>query len=606
MNITWNKYFDKIYCLHYIPFKERKELMDFQLKRIGILDSGIFSYYLTYNNALDKKFERFFRYSSEKIKNNIFINTSIFFGHYNVIREAYAHDYNRILIIEDDVRFLRDLNKIEQVLNNRPQNADIILYDKFLYSMGDFNKLALNKVNDYYAKFSRCTSAGCYQLNRKGMKRIIELTEKEPQMCDCYFYSADQSLTNLNYYCSIENLAIQSTFSDAQQNITENNSMNYHRLYKYQNIDFDKYMMRKDGSPFYYGDLIDQLKTQKYNDIIKVTDQYSYNINDQVNPANMNICFAVTNNHFDKLLPIIYSFKKYSNKDSKFNFYIITDDKNLEKYYLQLEPFKDQRTNFKIVDATEYMQQINVTFNHWRTFMSYMKLFIPTLFPEVDKILYVDYDTMIFNKGIENFYNLDFEDNYLIATEDFLSTCGGLCNLDTNFFLQYQIFNILTKHYFNSGVLLINSKKIREEGFDKQIKQFLKQDRPDDINNSILHNVFKILSQKRTVHPRDITFKLTDQSVFNFLFADKKVKIISNIFNLMVLGCNNFLYERYLREKWGLSCFQQAYEKSVILHINKLKYWAVVPENEVRLTDLQFKAIEKCKTIKKEMEEVLK
>ena len=152
MSITWNKYFDKIYCLHYIPFKERKELMDFQLKRIGILDSGIFSYYLTYNNALDKKFERFFRYSSEKIKNNIFINTSIFFGHYNVIREAYAHDYNRILIIEDDVRFLRDLNKIEQVLNNRPQNADIILYDKFLYSMVDFNKLALNKVNDYYAK----------------------------------------------------------------------------------------------------------------------------------------------------------------------------------------------------------------------------------------------------------------------------------------------------------------------------------------------------------------------------------------------------------------------------------------------------------------------
>ena len=606
MSITWNNYFDKIYCLHYVPFKERKELMDFQLRRIGILDSGIFSYYLTYNNALDKKFERFFRYSSEKIKNDKLINISIMFGHYNLIREAYVYGYNRILIIEDDVRFLRDLNKIEQILNKRPQDANIVLYDKFIYSFDDFNKL--EKVNEFYAKFSCCTSAGCYQLDRKGMERIIELVEKDPQAYDCYFYFANSALANLNHYCSIENLAVQSTFSNAQQ-ICEKfgeNALNYHRLYKFQNIDFDNYMMRKDGSPFYYGDLIDQLKTQKYSNIIKVTDQYSYNINDQVNPANMNICFAVTNNHFDKLLPIIYSFKKYSNKDSKFNFYIITDDKNLEKYYLQLEPLKDQRTNFKIVDATKYMQQINVTFNHWRTFMSYMKFFIPVLFPEVDKILYMDYDTMIFNKGVENVYNLDFEDNYLIATEDFLFTCNGLCNLDKNLFLQYQIFSHITEHYFNSGVLLINSEKIREEGFDKQIKQFLKQDRPDDINNSTMFKIFQELKQKRTVYPKDITFKLTDQSVFNFLFADKKVKIISNIFNLMVIGSNNFPYEKYLQEKWDLSCFQQAYEKSVILHINKLKYWAVVPENEVRLTDLQFKAVKKCKRLKKEMEEVLK
>ena len=47
--------------------------------------------------------------------------------------------------------------------------------------------------------------------------------------------------------------------------------------------------------------------------------------------------------------------------------------------------------------------------------MTYARLLIPMLLPHLDKVLYIDYDVAIINKGIEWLYNIDFGNKYIVT-----------------------------------------------------------------------------------------------------------------------------------------------------------------------------------------------
>ena len=74
--IQWNKYFDHIYCICNIGIN-RFEKINSELKRIGILDSGIFSWKITTNKLLSYT-NYDLKYNNEKYDNNVIIkNKSI-------------------------------------------------------------------------------------------------------------------------------------------------------------------------------------------------------------------------------------------------------------------------------------------------------------------------------------------------------------------------------------------------------------------------------------------------------------------------------------------------------------------------------------------------
>ena len=255
--INWSKYFDKIYCLHFIPYTERKKLMDFQLKRVGILDSGIFEYSFTYGNQQEKKFKQYVKKIRPQIENDKFISIPILYGHYKIIKKAKEQNLQHILILEDDARFLKDLDKIEQILSNRPKNANVILYDKFIIK-SELNK-QFKPINNYYNTFECCCSTGCYSLDNIGIKYLLHKYETYPQTADGYFYAAKDCLKGLTYCCSNKNLAVQASFKKSNNvNLMQNTQLTFQMFYKYLNIDFNDYMMRKDGSPYNYGDYIEE------------------------------------------------------------------------------------------------------------------------------------------------------------------------------------------------------------------------------------------------------------------------------------------------------------------------------------------------------------
>lgn len=96
------------------------------------------------------------------------------------------------------------------------------------------------------------------------------------------------------------------------------------------------------------------------------------------------------------------------------------------------------------------------------TLTIFFRLFIPVMFPKYHKCIYIDADTVI-PGDISRLYNEDLEDNYLGCIVD-------KSTIDNEILASYfeEVVGIPRDKYINSGVLLMNSKKLRELKIDEK------------------------------------------------------------------------------------------------------------------------------------------
>lgn len=96
------------------------------------------------------------------------------------------------------------------------------------------------------------------------------------------------------------------------------------------------------------------------------------------------------------------------------------------------------------------------------TLTIFFRLFIPVMFPKYDKCIYIDADTVI-PGDISSLYNEDLGNNYLGCIVD-------KSTIDNEILASYfeQVVGIPRDKYINSGVLLMNSKKLRELKIDEK------------------------------------------------------------------------------------------------------------------------------------------
>lgn len=90
------------------------------------------------------------------------------------------------------------------------------------------------------------------------------------------------------------------------------------------------------------------------------------------------------------------------------------------------------------------------------TLTIYYRIFIAEMFPEYDKGIYIDSDVVL-EGDIANLYNVDLGDNYIGACRDF-----SIMNVPELVEYIECALGLDRTHYINSGVLLMNLKKLRE------------------------------------------------------------------------------------------------------------------------------------------------
>jgi len=91
---------------------------------------------------------------------------------------------------------------------------------------------------------------------------------------------------------------------------------------------------------------------------------------------------------------------------------------------------------------------------------AYIKVEIPNLLPNIDKVLYLDGD-IVANTDVFELEKIDIEDYYLAAV------------LDQNLVFSKDL-GMNEDNYFNSGFMLMNLVKWRETGFTEKIYEYIK------------------------------------------------------------------------------------------------------------------------------------
>ncbi len=96
------------------------------------------------------------------------------------------------------------------------------------------------------------------------------------------------------------------------------------------------------------------------------------------------------------------------------------------------------------------------------TLTIFFRIFIPCMFPKYDRCIYIDADTVI-SGDISKLYNENIGDNYLGCIID-------KSTIDNETLATYfeEVVGIPRDKYINSGVLLMNAKKLREKKIDEK------------------------------------------------------------------------------------------------------------------------------------------
>jgi lipopolysaccharide biosynthesis glycosyltransferase len=167
----------------------------------------------------------------------------------------------------------------------------------------------------------------------------------------------------------------------------------------------------------------------------------------------INICFTTDNNYVRPLSCSIVSILKNTNIETYLHFFILEydiSDENKNKI-LSLKQIKDCEISFINIDSSVFDNLPDFKENiPYITKTAYFRFLIADLLKDIDKILYLDCDVIVLS-GIEELFIHDITDFYIGAVEDIPFYFDRLCSIKS--------FDT----YVNSGVLLINLKKWRQD-----------------------------------------------------------------------------------------------------------------------------------------------
>ena len=162
----------------------------------------------------------------------------------------------------------------------------------------------------------------------------------------------------------------------------------------------------------------------------------------------------------------------------------LIDNSSQENYYLikilytniseenqsKIKKYEKENVNIEFVDLNYYINKVKdkLYTRDYYTKTTYFRLFIPDLYPQYDKVLYLDSDITILS-DVADLYNIELEDNLVAAVPD-----GAVQSIDA--FKEYveKVVGVADyRNYFNAGILLMNLDELRKFNFQEKFMYLL-------------------------------------------------------------------------------------------------------------------------------------
>ena len=132
--------------------------------------------------------------------------------------------------------------------------------------------------------------------------------------------------------------------------------------------------------------------------------------------------------------------------------------------------YERENVDIEFVDLNYYIQKVKdkLYTRDYYSKTTYFRLFLPNLYPQYDKVLYLDSDIVILD-DIAKLYNTDMGDNLVAAAPDDVIQSMPV-------FQDYveKVVGVAdSRRYFNAGILLMNLHELRRFKFQEKFVYLL-------------------------------------------------------------------------------------------------------------------------------------
>lgn len=168
------------------------------------------------------------------------------------------------------------------------------------------------------------------------------------------------------------------------------------------------------------------------------------------------IFYACDDNFVKYTIVSLHSMITNASKEAHYHVYILHTDITPETMKLVTALETD---HFKITfeDVTDYLHSIadKLPLRDYYSKTTYYRLFIAEMFPEYDKAIYIDSDTVV-QGDISRLYYTDIKDAYVGACHE-----QAMVQVDEYGTYVEKVIGISRYNFFNAGLLLINCHRFR-------------------------------------------------------------------------------------------------------------------------------------------------
>lgn len=183
------------------------------------------------------------------------------------------------------------------------------------------------------------------------------------------------------------------------------------------------------------------------------------------------IFFAIDDGYTPFLSVAIKSLIDNASKEYKYLIKILHT--NVQKGHMdQIKKYESQNVNIEFVDLSYYIEKVKdkLYTRDYYTNTTYFRLFLPELYPQYDKVLYLDSDIIVLG-DISELYNTDMGTNLVAAApDDIIQT-----NKVFQDYAELVVGVAKYQNYFNAGVLLMNLDELRKFNFQEKFLYLLEK-----------------------------------------------------------------------------------------------------------------------------------
>ena len=179
----------------------------------------------------------------------------------------------------------------------------------------------------------------------------------------------------------------------------------------------------------------------------------------------VNLFFACDDGYLPFLSVTITSIKAHKSDNRTYSLKILNTGIREDYKKAVTDTLSEEKFNIEFVDISDSVRKISDKL-HTRDYYSkttYYRLFIPELYPDIDKALYLDCDVVLC-ADVAELFDTELRDNLVGAVSDGFVACESRLH-------DYVTERIGVRRpcdYFNAGVLLMNVKEMREASFGER------------------------------------------------------------------------------------------------------------------------------------------